>query len=165
MTLELASAISRIAKVVMFENWLRFYFIAEEGETLVLRLPEKALQRLKESYPQYHELAEHLNNREIDHQTSMREVCLFVSGSFNDAPLPEGVLALVFDSKEFQMELQLFSYWVQAHEEQLDAAFLEFAEWLKAFDAWKNSDDVREKARHLSAGLDFDRADAPETIQ
>ncbi|MDR0338957.1 MAG: hypothetical protein LBH65_01625 [Desulfovibrio sp.] len=165
MTPEFANALSRISSVVMFENWLRFYFIAEEGDSLYLRLPEKAMDQIRNRYADFHELAEHLNNREITHDASLKEVCLFVAGSFNDKPLPEQLIARVFDSPEFHLEMQFFSYWVQAHEEQLDAAFMEFSEWRKSFSAWKETDAVRDYADNLAADQALAEAEAPETTQ
>lgn len=165
MTSDLQQAASRISEVVMFENWLRFYFIVEEDEKLMLRLPEKAMEQIRNRYASFHDLALHLNGREIDPQTSMKEVCLFVSGDFNGRPLPEYILTRVFDSPAFQSELQLFSYWVQVHEEQLDAAFLEFSEWRDLYAKWKGSDAVKSYANGLTASLTMAGADVPETTQ
>lgn len=163
MTSDMQQAVERIAEVVMFENWLRFYFIVEEDNKLLLRLPEKAMQRLNERYKTFYDLALHLNGREIDPKTSMQEVCLFVSGDFNGRPLPEYILTSVFDSPGFQAEIQLFSYWVQAHEEQLDAAFMEFSEWLEKYALWKKSEAVKNYSRGLAAGMNID--ESTETIQ
>jgi len=165
MTPELKQAVARITEVVMFENWLRFYFIAEQGDKLLMSLPEKAMEQLKERYASFYDLALHLNGSEIDPKTSMREICLFVSGDFNGRPVPEYILTQVFDSPAFQAEMQLFNYWVQAHEEQLDAAFVEFSGWLDQYRLWKDSDAIKEYADGLAAKLTFASADAPETTQ
>ncbi|MDL2290550.1 hypothetical protein LJC09_00385 [Desulfovibrio sp. OttesenSCG-928-F20] len=166
MTSELKQAVTRIAEVIMFENWLRFYFIAEEeGGTLRLLLPEKAMLQIKERYADFHDLALHLNGHEIDAQTSMKEICLFVSGDFNGRPLPEYVLAQVFDNPDFQAEMQLFSYWVQVHEQQLDAAFMEFSVWREQYEQWKKSDSVKSYAKDLAVKFTLASTDAPETSQ
>lgn len=144
------SAVKRIAEVVMFENWLRFYFIVEEDEKLVLRLPGKAMEQLKKRYPSLYDLAEMLNGKEVDHATSLKEVCLFVAGGCGGKPVPEGLAEKVFESSAFQLELQLFSYWVQGHEAQLDASFMEFAGWQREYEAWKQSDEVRDHIRKLT---------------
>lgn len=165
MSTDLDTAISRISEVVMFENWLRFYFIAEEGEKLFLRLPEKAMEQLKKRYAPFYGLAESLNGVEIDHNTSLKEVCLFVAGGFDGAPLPEEMISRVFESPRFQLELQLFSYWVQGHEEQLDAAFREFSEWLRMFGEWKESDEVQEHKQRLTESLTLSGTAMPDTPQ
>lgn len=165
MSSNLQDTVDRIVKVVMFENWLRFYFIAEEGDKLILRLPDQSVEQIKKRYPRFLDLAERLNNGEITHENSMKEVCLFISGGFDGNPLPEEVVSRAFESHAFQMELQLFGYWVQAHEEQLDATFLEFGEWERLFNEWKLSDEVREYRNKLAEGLLLGKSDALETVQ
>jgi len=165
MTPEIEAAVGRVAEVVMFENWLRFYFISEEDDKLFIRLPEKALEQLKQRYKAFYDLAVMLNNEEIDHQRSLKAVCMFVSGGFDGRPLPDHVVAGVFDSPKFQVELQLFSNWVQNHEEKLDERFMEFSEWQKAFALWKDTDEVRKYAKQLTEGMTFVSSDTSETVQ
>ena len=165
MTSEIEAAVGRVAEVVMFENWLRFYFISEEDDKLFIRLPEKSLEQLKRRYKAFYDLAEMLNNEEIDHQRSLNAVCMFVSGGFDGRPLPEHVVAGVFDSPKFQVELQLFSNWVQNHEEKLDERFMEFSEWQKGYALWKDSDEVRKYAQQLTEGMTFVSSDTSETVQ
>ncbi len=144
----LDQGVKRVSEVVMFENWLRFYFISEEGGNLYLRLPEKAVVRLKESYPNLHGLAERLNNLEITHKRSLDAVCLFVASEIDGTALPETLIAQVFDHPLFHLELQLFSTWVQNHEEQLDAVFMEFNIWQRMYGEWRQSEDVQ---KHISS--------------
>jgi hypothetical protein len=149
--MEFDNAVDRVVQVIMFENWLRFYFIEEDGEALVIRLPEKAMEQLKSRYADFFDLADRLNNREVDHQTSMSEVCLFVTNDFSARRLPEDLATRVFDSARFMLEMQLFGSWVQSHEEQLDQGFLEFNAWLERFRQWRESADVREYAKTLAS--------------
>ncbi len=155
--MEFTSALDRITEVVMFENWLRFYFIVEEDEKLFIRLPDAALARLREHYPRTAGLAERLNGAEIDHQSSLNAVCLFVASEIDGVVIPPTLIETVFNSPRFHLELQLFNSWVQAHEEQLDAAFMEFSLWQQVYREWKNSDAVQERLKtagltHTSAG-------------
>lgn len=159
MTAQLQKNIDRVASVVMFENWLRFYFITEEGDKLFIRLPEKAVEQIRKRYPSYYELAEILNNGEIDHQASLKAVCLHASTRFDGAPMSEVELGEVFDSQGFHVELQLFGSWVQAHEAMLDKRFMEFSEWQQAFATWKDSEEVRALANKLAQSFAFDGAD------
>ena len=150
MASEFDKAVSRITQVVMFENWLRFYFINEEPEDkLFIRLPEKAMDKLKTEYEEFYGLAERLNNREIDHQTSVNEVCLFVATEIDGKSLSEQEISRVFSSSTFQVEQQLFSSWVQAHEDQLDENFTEFRDWLKQYDLWKQTDEVESYRKQI----------------
>ena len=150
MTSEFDGAVNRITQVVMFENWLRFYFISEEEDgKLFIRLPEKAMEQLRARYSSFYGLAESLNNREIDHQTSINEVCLFVASEIDGQSLSEQTISRVFDSSQFQVELQLFSSWVQAHEEKLDENFMEFSDWRELFEEWKHTDEVEEYRKSI----------------
>ena len=147
---EFDEAVQRISQVVMFENWLRFYFISEDEEgRLFIHLPDKAMEQLKGRYGAFYGLAERLNNREIDHQTSINEVCLFVAAQIDGSSLPERIISQVFDSLQFQVELQLFSAWVQAHEETLDGSFMEFNDWLRQYDLWKETDEVKARRQDI----------------
>jgi hypothetical protein len=143
MTPEIEAAAGRVADVIMFENWLRFYFISEEGDTLFIRLPEKAMEQIRQRSP-YSNLAVMLNNEEIDHQRSLKAVCAFISGGFGGVTLPDTVLAAIFDSPKFQLDLQLFTHWLQSHEEKLDERFMEFTEWQQAFALWKDSPEAQQ---------------------
>jgi hypothetical protein len=158
-------AIQRVVDVVMFENWLRFYFIEEHGDALRISLPEKSLEQLKTRYADYYDLADRLNNRDVDHQTSMSEVCLFITNDFSARRLPEDLAARVFDSPRFMLEMQLFGSWVQSHEEQLDQGFLEFNSWLERFREWRKSDEVREYSKKLAAQTPTMASHCPETTQ
>ena len=57
---EFQNAVLRILETVMFENWIRFYFLTEkldapveEGaeKPLFVAIPEQGMQRIKELYP------------------------------------------------------------------------------------------------------------------
>lgn len=151
MSAEFDAAVARIAEVVMFENWLRFYFIDEDGDKLFINLPEKALAQIEKRYGEFHDLADRLNGLTLDHQTSMNEVCLFVAADFGARGLPEDLPARVFDSQTFMLEMQLFSSWVQGHEEKLDEQFMEFGTWQKLYAEWRQSDEVQEYSKQLAS--------------
>ena len=166
MASEFDQAVERITQVVMFENWLRFYFIGEEeGDKLFIRLPEKAMEQLKARYGAFYGLAERLNNTEIDHQTSINEVCLFVASEIDGRSLSEQMISRVFDSSQFQAELQLFSAWVQAHEEKLDENFMEFNDWLKQYAVWRQTDEVEAQRKNIISHMARFVSDSPKTAQ
>ncbi len=165
MSIDFDSAVKRIGEVVMFENWLRFYFIAEEGDKLFIRLPETAMERLRVNYAGLYGLAERLNGTEIDHKTSLSAVCMFVASEIDGVALPESLIGRVFDSTRFHLELQLFSAWVQAHEEQLDESFMEFALWRSMFEEWKGSSKVQEYIKTLMEKTPVSVRNTTETTQ
>jgi len=156
-------ALQRILEVVMFENWLRFYFITETGEGgLALAVPEQGLLRIRERYPQLMPLVEELNGKEISFDLSRQAVCTFVATQFDGKTMPADMANLVLDSDGFQLEMHLFNNWVQGHEEQLDTNFLDFSAWQRRFQEWRNSGKVKEWAAGLAGAC---RAEANTTTQ
>lgn len=165
MSSDFDAALERVVEVIMFENWLRFYFIEEEGDRLFIKLPEQALEQIKKRYGSLHDLADRLNNKDLDHQVSMSEVCLFVAGDFSAQGLPEDLPSRVFDSPRFMVEVQLFGSWVQSHEEQLDESFLDFAAWQKLYKEWRQSDEVKEYSKKLAAESPMMASNSTDTPQ
>ncbi len=147
------AARDRVVEIVMFENWLRFYFIAEEGEKLLVRIPEQAMAKMREAYPKLVGLAESLIDKEIDHKTSVEAVVMFTASEVDGTVFPENMVGQVFDSPAFQLELELFGSWVQSHEGQLDAGFMEFSRWREMYQEWKKSDKVREYAAKITEAM------------
>lgn len=138
------NAMQDISELMQFENWIRFYFVREEADTLYVRIPDEALQRIEEDYPTYMSLVEALNNNPIDYETSMTTLCKQAVNIFEGDKYPLGIAGEVFDSKDFQAEMHLFNIWVQSHEEQLDQAFMEFKKWMEIFNEWKKDERVVE---------------------
>ena len=145
------AAVERIVTVVMFENWLRFYFIREDAQqgTLLLDIPQQSLAKISELYPELLPLAQDVVGKTVDFDTSRNAVCTYVMRELDGKALARGVAGKVFDSGLFQIQLQLFNTWVQAHEDQLDQAFMEFGMWRSLFAAWCDTDEVREWADTL----------------
>ena len=169
-----AQTVQYILEAVMFENWLRFYFItekpqekaAEDGEEkLYIAVPEQGMKRITELYAHLLPLAESLNGKEITFEVSRSAVCTYVVTEVDGKRVPRNMSDMVFDSATFQTEVQLFNTWVQAHEEQLDKGFLDFGAWRKLYAEWRSSDQVKEWAVRLNAaGLHAD-VENTETVQ
>lgn len=148
-----ANAVQHVLEAVIFENWLRFYFISEKPDApddLFLAVPEQAMQRIQEQYPHMYPMALALNTQAIDFETSRRTLCTFVVTELDGKVIPAEMGVKVFDSTTFQTEMQLFNTWVQAHEEQLDRAFMDFGMWRSLFAEWRTSDAVKEWATQLN---------------
>lgn len=155
-----AKALQQVLEVVMFENWMRFYFITDKldtpkndaGETpLFIAIPEQGMSRIKELYPHLYPLAQSMNAQEVDFASSQRAICAFVAENLEGKSITVDMARLVLDSERFNMELQLFNTWVQAHESQLDANFNEFGMWRTLFAQWRNSDQVTSWVQELRA--------------
>ena len=168
------NAVFQVLEAVMFENWLRFYFITEkpdapagpDGEApLFLAVPEKGMERIKELYPHLLPLAEDMNGREVDFETSRRAVCTFVLDNLDGKSLPKDMTSTIFESATFQVQMQLFNAWVQMHESQLDQGFLEFASFSPSGGkrreprSWRTGWPCRARARPRRAKTRYIRAD------
>ena len=157
---EFRDAVEQALEAVMFESWLRFYFIeelpagspenAEDGERLCIKVPEKGMARIKELYPHLLPLAESMNGHEVDFETSRRAVCTFVLGHLDGKTMPRDMAAVVFASATFQIGLQLFHTWLQLHEAQLDEGFQEFGAWRTLFAQWRATPGARELGEKLA---------------
>lgn len=163
---EFRAAVQQALEAVMFESWLRFYFIEElpaagdagekapeapaGAERLAIRVPEKGMARIAELYPNLLPLAESMNGHEVDFETSRRAVCTFVLGHLDGKTMPRDMATVVFESATFQTELQLFHTWLQLHEAQLDQGFQEFGAWRGLFAQWRATPGARELAEKLA---------------
>lgn len=149
---EFKQGVNKILEVVMFENWLRFYFIVEKenpsgnGEadsnaenSLRIEIPEKSMEKIKELYPDLWPIANNMNNKNVDFESSRSAVLTHVLDNVDGKQLARGMAQTVFSSSTFQTDTQLFHAWVQLHEDQLDHGFLDFGTWRRLFQEWKNS--------------------------
>lgn len=144
------TAVNDIAEVVIFENWLRFYFVQEEDEDkLSLKVPDETMDEIKEKHEHLYPVAEKLNDAEIDYQRSQEVVCTFVARQLDGQKFKTGTVPRAFDSKELKIDLHLFGLWQEAHTERLGDEKLSFAEFLDFFIQWKNSDEVKNYRKKL----------------
>ncbi len=141
-------SVEKVLEVVMFENWLRFYFISEEenSDQLFIHVPDQGMKRIQDLYPHLSLLAEGINSKPITFDSSRTAVCEHVLTEVDGKTIPKEMSNMVFDSVTFQVELQLFNTWVSAHEEQLDEGFLEFGAWRNFFSQWRQTEGVKEIA-------------------
>ena len=153
------NAVNAVLEAVMFENWLRFYFISEKPDAplardgqpaLFIAVPVKGMERIGELYPHLLPMAEAMNGREVDFATSQRAVCGFVLDHLDGKVMPRNMAGVVFESATFQVRMQMFNPWVQLHEEQLDERFLEFGTWQRLFAEWRQTPPARELMEKLS---------------
>ncbi|MDR3319765.1 MAG: hypothetical protein LBS77_02205 [Desulfovibrio sp.] len=143
-------SVMQILEAVMFENWLRFYFIAEKTDAthsedvpLFIAVPDKGMERIRKDYAHLLPMAEAINEKEADFKTSRRAVCTFVMEQLDGKTMSKNTAPIILESATFQAQLQLFNLWVQSHEAQLDENFLEFSTWRSLFAEWRKSPDVR----------------------
>ena len=122
------TGVAKVLEAVMFENWLRFYFITEKPDApkgkdgqpaLYIAVPVKGLERISEMFPRLLPMAEELNGQEVSFEASRRAVCNFVLAHVDGQVIARDSAAMIFESATFQVQMQLFNAWVQMHEEQL----------------------------------------------
>lgn len=145
------SPLSHILEIVMFENWLRFYFIEETKENdLLIRIPEQSFAQIEKLYPHLAPMADRLNNEIITHNSSMEAVCVHVATTLSGKTVSDTTIEEIFGSAAFQTEIQMFGTWVLAHETQLDEHFLPFHEWQEIFKEWRASAKVQTHADEIN---------------
>ena len=146
---ELNRAGASLLKAIIFENWLRFHFIQEEdGEAgaaprFFIQIPERAMARIREAFPQYLHMAEKLNAREVNFQTSRAAILACVLESPEGAEIGIEAIQKAVDSPSFQEDLELFNAWLALHEAQLDAGIADFDAWLRLFSEWRTGPAAR----------------------
>lgn len=160
------TALATIIEAIMFENWLRFYFIDETGaEDLTISIPDKGFAQIQKLYPHLAPLATSLNNRPITHESSMQAVCLFIAATLDGKKIPDHIIEDIFGSPAFQTEIQLFGTWVQSHETQLDQKFFPFNEWQSFFKEWRASEKVQEHIDEINETLSHTATTGSKEIQ
>lgn len=146
-------AVMSVLEVVMFENWLRFYFIVEQrGESeLKIELPQKSLERIRELYPELYPLAAKINNRPVDFEVSRQAVLTHLLEDVEGSSLAKGEAQKILQSATFQTRLNLFHTWEQIHEDQLDQGFADFGAWKQLFAKWLDTPGAKELAKQMLA--------------
>lgn len=148
---QFAQNVEDVLEALMFENWIRFYFIAEKDELdeqgekrLVIAIPDKGMDRIGELYPRLESLALGVNGREANFETSRKAICEYVLHELDGKSMERGTAASIFDTQAFQVGAQLFNIWVQAYEQRLDERFLDFGSWRRLFSEWRASEQGRD---------------------
>ena len=156
------NSVNSIIEAVMFENWIRFYFIQEMKEedapedkdpVLFVIIPDKAMHNIKVLYPELSVLAEDMHNHQITFEISQQVVCTYIVEHLDGHVMPRDTAGSVMDSVLFKTELQLFNTWIQLHEDQLEQTFLDFGNWQKLFSSWKESPAGKELSEKIMLSM------------
>ncbi|WP_421903291.1 hypothetical protein [Maridesulfovibrio sp.] len=142
-------AVEDISEVFMFDHWMRFYFIFEEGKKLSVKVPEEVCTQIDKEYPNLKGLLDLMNNEEIDQQKSMNTVCSFIGARFDGTKYSSKIVPKVFDSKDFKMEMYLFNLWIKGHESYLESEVMTFKDWQELYDGWREQDEVKNYVERL----------------
>ncbi|HAS88851.1 MAG TPA: hypothetical protein DCS48_06040 [Desulfovibrio sp.] len=142
-------AVEDISEVFMFDHWMRFYFIFEEGKKLTVKVPEEVCSQVDKEYPGLKGLLDLMNNEEIDQQKSMNTVCSFIGARFDGTKYSSKIVPKVFDSKDFKMEMYLFNLWIKGHETYLESEVMDFNDWKELYSGWREQDEVKNYVERL----------------
>lgn len=134
-------------ELILFEQWMRFYFIEEDGGILYIRMPQSVVDMIRHEYPALFPMVEALNDHPIDHQATL--AILSESMLNGDYALNSEEWAEVLGGSGFKLTLTLLSTWVEAEEDSLDAEQLSFSSWLVRFEAWCASEAILDYAARL----------------
>ncbi|MBU1248892.1 MAG: hypothetical protein KKB70_09345 [Proteobacteria bacterium] len=161
--MNIAKAAVDACQVLMFDQWMRHYYVKEEGEKLFLSIPEEKMKDIEEKYPDLHPLSAMVNEEELTYEKSQATVCSFIGSRFDGQKYDPTIMPKVFDSKEFKLEMYVFNLWMKGHMSYLDENLLDFSEWQEMYAEWKMMDQVQAYLKKLAktGPADLDAADCP----
>lgn len=127
---DMRRAMSSLLDAVIFEQWIRFSWIEEDGEgDFCIRVPEATFQELTEDYPRYKELLAQLNGTVVDAEMACSAVLGYAQATFGEHA------ASVLEHSEFQNMVGRFHQWLNDNVETLDREPLNFDQWCNLFHA------------------------------
>lgn len=120
----------KVFEGIVFENWIRFYFMVEENEDLKIEIPVKEIKKIEASHPEFLALAQKMNGRNVDILLSRSAVLEYALGCcHNDANILEAIL----NDHDFQEESGIFGEWEKANELSLAKKEPDFGAWLALY--------------------------------
>jgi len=154
-SVSIKSAVRDTVEIFQFDQWMRFYFVKEEGESLKIEIPEKVMEQVKADFPALYRLADLNNHGVIDYQRSQENVCSYVASHLEGSKYDASILPQVFDNASFKIEMYIFNVWLKMHEPHLDEEYLDFGQWMEMYEGWNSLDEVKKyRKRLLENGTD-----------
>ncbi|SKA83651.1 hypothetical protein SAMN02745704_01692 [Paucidesulfovibrio gracilis DSM 16080] len=151
-SMNIAKASEELLRIMMFEQWIRFYFLEDRDGTLYVNISQEALDRIGERQADLLPLAELMNGEEITYEKCQATVCSFAGSRLDGQRFAPEVLPKAFDSKDFKVEMYMFQLWNRLHEKFLDERFHDFEEWEEMIAEWNKLDEIREYREKLILG-------------
>ena len=149
------SAVKDALEIFQFDQWLRFYYVVQQGEELRVQVPADVMADIKESHPPLYRFAELVNDAPTDYKRSQENVCSYVAARLDGQKYESTVLPQVFDDATFKVEMYVFNVWMKMHEAHLDEEPVDFSGWLEMYEGWNSMDEVAEyRQKLLSSGAD-----------
>ncbi len=69
-SVSIKNAVKDALEIFQFDQWLRFYFVVEKNDGLMIEIPEDVLNQIHEDHPELHRLADLVNNAVTDYKRS-----------------------------------------------------------------------------------------------
>lgn len=144
-------ALKDVTDMCKFELWLRFYYVQQNENGLVLEIPEDVMEHLKQEYPLLSGLAERLKSDTITPEKSQTTLINYIGEKLDGIKYDAEFIPSVLNSKSFEAEINAFHMWVNAHEDQLEQENMDFKEWMQFFEAWKRTEKGQEILSELKS--------------
>lgn len=151
MTATPAGLVEDITRIFIFEHWARYYHSKERDGATRLEVPAEVVEAFAAAHPDLAPLLREMNDTTITYESSCRLVSQFVLRLLDGVKYPSGQTAAALDSRDFQLEMHLFSLWLKGHEVFLDKRPMTFSDWLEHFAGWKSTAEVRRYRESLAA--------------
>lgn len=143
----LAVDMACLLEIVIFEQWIRFYFIhaqeqpsQEDVGCEIFAIPAADLAKIHTFWPGLYPLALALNGKEVSFPVSQSAVCALILDRFGPTGA-EGV-EQILKSPQFASALECFNAWFAAEAGELDDEAPDFANWLARFRNWQQGQSV-----------------------
>ena len=154
-----------LTAVVKFEQWMRFYFIKKDGDTLIVAPDAAHMEKIQALYGNYYELAKNMCENKMTPEISQRLVIDFIRERFEGDKYRTTQIHNTLESKEFSMEIYLFNTWLELHEKQLIEMIIGYDEWVGLYETWKNSEQGQKVLISMGVSADSSsRENSSETI-
>ena len=144
-------ALKEVTDICKFEYWLRFYYMTKEGDEHKLKILESDIQSMEQDIPFLAGLAAKLNDEIMTPEKSQQKLIEYIQSRLDGERYDITRILSVLNSKSFQVEMQAFHIWVEAHEDQLEENPMNFTEWMQLFEAWKRTGKGQDVLQTLTA--------------
>ncbi|MBS3780898.1 MAG: hypothetical protein KGY41_10935 [Desulfovermiculus sp.] len=147
-------ALKDVTDIGKFEFWLRFYYMTKEGEEHKIHIPESDMTTLQQDHPLLGGLADEMNNEIMTPDKSQQKLINYIQNRLDGERYDITRILSVLNSKSYQVEMNAFHIWVEAHEDQLEEKPMNFTEWMQLFEAWKRTGKGQDVLQTLAGPQD-----------
>lgn len=147
-SLSLKAAIKDVVRIFQFDQWVRFYYIKQDGDEMSVEIPDEIMARIEKEHSALHKLAETMGGS-IDYKKSHDIVCAHVAAHLDGSKYDSSVMPKVFDAPQFKIEMYVFNMWLKMHEPHLDEEVMFFSDWEEMWQEWNKLEEVKQYREKL----------------